>query len=97
MQVSERTSDVLSRDRREKAVIAVNISDSMQGRSAGYVPQPSTQANVRPDSSSKSQENVSKSDKLEALKTKMQSGQPVNLNELADTMLHKGTIFDVQA
>ncbi|WP_206831585.1 hypothetical protein [Alicyclobacillus fructus] len=35
--------------------------------------------------------------RLDELKAQMQSGAPVNLNQLADAMLRKGRVIDVQA
>lgn len=77
----------------------MNISDSIQSRS-GQVPYAAQNQNVRADNKASTKttgQPVSNQARLDALKAKMQSGDPVNLNALADSMLKKGAFIDVQA
>ncbi|MFB5192874.1 hypothetical protein [Alicyclobacillus fastidiosus] len=76
----------------------MNISDSIQGR-GGPIQYPQNNQNVRSNSqtASPSTAKTSNQSRLDALKAKMQSGEPINLNSLADSMLKKGSFIDVQA
>ncbi|WAH37683.1 hypothetical protein [Alicyclobacillus dauci] len=76
----------------------MNVSDSIQGKGGAYPYQQGNQ-NVRNDGEPATTPAVdlSKSARLDALKARMQSGEPINLNRLADSMLKKGAFIDVQA
>ncbi len=77
----------------------MNISDSIQSRS-GQAPYAAQNQNVRADNKTSAKttgQTASNQARLDALKAKMQSGDPVNLNALADSMLKKGAFIDVQA
>jgi hypothetical protein len=79
----------------------VNVSDSIQSRGslnpyqqrAMQNAQNNGQTNVKPTGSTSSVNQT----RLDALKAKMQSGEPVNLQSLADSMLKKGAFIDTQA
>lgn len=74
----------------------LNISDSLQGRGI-YPQQQANHQNVANNNQAKTQATTSKANRLDALKAQMQSGKPVDLNSLADSMLNKGSVIDVQA
>lgn len=77
----------------------MNVSDSIQNRSAlyGYT---QSQQTARTEAKSANKSNGVESPnktRLEALKAQVQSGQPVDLNALADNMLKKGAVIDIKA
>ncbi|WP_067620113.1 hypothetical protein [Alicyclobacillus acidiphilus] len=78
----------------------MNVSDSVNTRST-YVYRQQVNANKpdgkQPSTNGTSSADSSQSTRLQALKAQMQSGQPIDLNRLADSMLRKSTAIDVQA
>lgn len=80
-------------------VNSLNVSDSIQGRNT-LNPYLQSKQNVRNDGKPASKTTTESTDhesKLDALKSRMQSGESVNLSSLADSMLKKGAFIDVQA
>lgn len=76
----------------------MNVSDSLKGHGV-YPQQQTNQSSVAGEHKTKSTSNseTAKANRLDALKAKMKAGEPVNLNSLADSMMGKGSVFDVQA
>lgn len=77
----------------------MNVSDSIQGRGAAYGYQQATQpVQTNSTTAQKAKESVSPNKaRLDSLKAQMQSGQPIDLHSLADSMVKKGAVIDIKA
>jgi anti-sigma28 factor (negative regulator of flagellin synthesis) len=79
------------------ALLRINDTNRTQYALIHYSKQASTSGTNRPAESKDSVDTSDRAQKVEKLKQMVKSGQPVDVNKLADAMVRSGVLFDEKA